>query len=74
MRLREKRASSEFLKAVQKCVGDVFFDTNSGDHLNLKSELSQLVFTVIINKLDGLEYSISFDEADRELIAKYLEE
>ena len=74
MTLKETGKSAEFLGVVQRCEGEVFFDTPSGDHLNLKSELSQLVFTVIINKLEGLDYSITFGEEDRIMLSGYLEE
>lgn len=33
----------EFLKVLDECEGNVFLVTREGDHLNLKSKLSQLV-------------------------------
>ncbi|MBQ4427065.1 MAG: hypothetical protein IJP67_00690 [Oscillospiraceae bacterium] len=72
MKLKETQLSAEFLSAVQKCAGEVYFDTSAGDHLNLKSELSELVFTVIINKLDALDYHITFEARDSDIIGKYL--
>lgn len=74
MILKDKSRSAEFFHTVQKCCGEVFFDTDAGDHLNLKSELSQLVFTVIINKLDELNYSITYEKQDEELLTPYLRE
>lgn len=37
-----------FLNAVKTCGGDVFFRTEEGDSLNLKSLLSQFIFTSIV--------------------------
>ncbi len=34
---------NEFLKAVDKCRGDVFLETEDGDVLNLKSRLCQML-------------------------------
>ena len=72
MKLKDKALSAEFLSAVQKCAGEVYFDTSAGDHLNLKSELIELVFAVIVNKLDTLDYGITFDARDSDIIGKYL--
>ena len=33
----------KFLETVNKCSGDVYLDTTEGDHLNLKSKLTQYV-------------------------------
>ncbi|MDF1496083.1 hypothetical protein [Caproiciproducens sp. CPB-2] len=35
-----------FLKVLDQCEGNVFLVTREGDHLNLKSKLSQLVLSV----------------------------
>lgn len=37
----------EFLRAVNSCQADVFFNTKDGDILNLKSELSRYVFAAL---------------------------
>lgn len=74
MRLISREKSADFFRTVQRCRGEVWFDTDAGDHLNLKSELSQLVFAVIINKLDKLDYRITFSEEDAELLRPYLRE
>ncbi len=44
MKLRENAAVSEFLRTVQTCVGEVWFITDEGDQLNLKSVLSEYLF------------------------------
>lgn len=36
-----------FFKVIAQCNGDVFFHSEEGDHLNLKSTLSQYIFAVI---------------------------
>lgn len=47
MKLKLNADLSEFMKAVQACERDVFFVSSSGDRLNLKSALSQFLFSVI---------------------------
>lgn len=37
----------EFRNAVKKCVGDVLFETDDGDSLNLKSVLSDFLFSMM---------------------------
>ena len=65
---------SNFIAAVQTCRGDVWFTTPEGDELNLKSALSQFVFTAVAaGALKELNGSIRLkDEADRPLIERYL--
>lgn len=46
MRLTKNADLAAFLRTVNNCTGDVFFSTDQGDHLNLKSMLSQYVFSV----------------------------
>ena len=33
----------DFIKAIEKCKGDVYLETSEGDILNLKSKLSQML-------------------------------
>lgn len=47
MRLREDVDIMEFLSAVKKCRGEVFFETEDGDSLNLKSLLSEYLFSMV---------------------------
>ncbi|MDE6168134.1 MAG: hypothetical protein K2G28_06715 [Acetatifactor sp.] len=57
MKLKSNVNVPDFLQAVQACAGEVYFITPEGDHLNLKSALSQFIFTAVIagqlQKLDG---------------------
>lgn len=38
-----------FLKQVQKCNGEVLFETSEGDRIALKSTLSQYIFFTIVS-------------------------
>lgn len=53
MRLKTNINLQEFFKALNYCSGEVYYDTKEGDHLNLKSQFSQLVLSVLYNQ----EYS-----------------
>ena len=44
-----------FLKAVKKCSSDVWFETEDGDCLNLKSTLLQYLFSSITNRKGIME-------------------
>lgn len=50
MKLKENTDILAFLKTVQRCSGDVYFRTDDGDNLNLKSKLSQFLFAALIEK------------------------
>lgn len=55
MKLRPNVNIPAFIEAVRACSGQVCFVTPEGDNLNLKSTLSQLVFTTVIaGKLQSL--------------------
>ena len=47
MKLKENTDLIAFIKAIKKCRQDVFFYTGEGDQLNLKSTLSQYLFSVL---------------------------
>lgn len=47
MQLKKGIDLSSFLLEVKKCDGEVLFETEQGDSLNLKSILSQYLFSVI---------------------------
>lgn len=47
MHLREDVDIMDFLVAVKKCCGDVLFETEDGDSLNLKSFLSEYLFSMV---------------------------
>lgn len=75
MKLKNNVNIPSLLEAVQKCDHEVLFVTSEGDQLNLKSTLSQFVFTAVIagtlNKLDG---EITFSPSDSAYLADYLVE
>lgn len=74
MILKNKSEISDFVHAAEKCAGEVFFEDEQGDRLNLKSELSQFVFAVILFKMEDMEYWIRFDERDNDILLPYLQE
>lgn len=55
MKLKEGIDFILFLKAVKGCGSDVWFRTEDGDCLNLKSTLSQYLFSSITNRKGVLE-------------------
>lgn len=73
MKLKPNVNVPAFLQAVQSCSGEVCFVTQEGDILNLKSGLSQLIFTtVIVGKLQELEGSITIQNSqDTVLLQDY---
>ncbi len=46
MKLTKNVDLAAFLRAVGSCSGEVFFSSKQGDYLNLKSMLSQYLFSV----------------------------
>ena len=74
MILRDKSELTDFLHTAEKCNGKVFFEDSMGDKLNLKSTLSQFILTIILYKAENLDYWISFEEEDSELLLPYLQE
>lgn len=75
MRLKEDVHLSDFLSAVGKCRGSVTFHTMDGDHLDLKSLLSCLVFaSAFIQKPETCKSWISLSDAsDFCLLEAYLQ-
>lgn len=63
-----------FLKEVQKCASEVFFETPEGDRLALKSILSQYIFCTIASNQKLLSHgTIRFkQEEDKKLLDKFL--
>lgn len=54
MKLRKDAKLAAFILVAQKCAGEVLFITPDGDRLNLKSTLSQFVFSVAIGSTISL--------------------
>ena len=74
MRLKNDVNLVDFLNQVQKCKYDVYMETVEEDKLNLKSVLSQYLFVVLVEQKDVWDHSrITCEEADREILADYLE-
>lgn len=49
MKLKKDINLLEFFQAVHRCRQDVFFYSSEGDQLNLKSMLSQYMFSAVFN-------------------------
>ena len=47
MKLKENADLIEFIKTIGKCRQDVYFCTKEGDRLNLRSTLSQYLFSLV---------------------------
>lgn len=63
-----------FLNSVKKCVSDVYLNTAEGDHMNLKSALSQIVFAAAADKLDSLNLTVEFNPLDYNLMKPFIVE
>ena len=75
MKLKKNVDIPLFMDAVQKCRFDVYFDTAEGDHLDLKSTLSQFVFaSAVAAKLPHLEAEIRCRKEDLPILRPFLEE
>lgn len=73
MKLKSEIDLSAFLKAIQGCTGDVIFETDEGDRLNLKSALSQFVFTAVMaSRLSDIPGQICCEGQDIPLLQKFL--
>lgn len=75
MKLKPKTNFVDFLKSVQDCKNDVYFNSADGDQLNLKSLLSQYIFTSVKanNKLIKTGEIVCKNEQDYEYLSNYLE-
>ena len=73
MKLKPDVNVPAFLQAVQSCSGEVYFTTPEGDCLNLRSALSQFIFTTAIaGKLQELDGNIAFQNPrDEALLRDY---
>ncbi len=74
MRIKPNANIVNFLRQVQKCSGEVLFETPEGDCIALKSTLSQYIFCAIASNSSLLQNgTIRFlQEADREILEDYL--
>ena len=76
MKLSQNIDAIQFFKAVQACGGDVQFHSQQGDVLNLKSTLSQYLFTFLLAREDFLSSGqiICSREQDWIHLKKFVEE
>lgn len=56
-----------FLKQVQKCNGEVLFETSEGDRISLKSTLSQYIFFTIVSNPELLQSGTIRFEQDEDI-------
>ena len=75
MRLKENADLMRFLEKVKECGHDVYFYTGEGDKLNLKSTLSQFLFSAVAAEDEMLENGkvICDDPEDYPVLAEFLE-
>ncbi len=74
MKLKENTEVVSFLKRVKACKEDVYFVTDEGDRLNLKSTLSQYMCALLVGQKDILGRSrVECSKEDGELLKEYLE-
>ena len=77
MKLRPDVSLSDFLRQVNLCEGDVYFETPEGDSLNIKSQLSKYVFLAAVTSekdLAGLGEVVCKKEKDVFALREYLVE
>lgn len=74
MKITKIKNIENFMKVVNECKGDVFLDTLEGDHLNLKSKLTQYIALANIFGGDANlgELVIKADQEDIIKIAEFL--
>ena len=76
MKLKQLKQYIDFIEAVQTCSEDVYFCSEEGDRLNLKSTLSQFLFASICGDRDYLRGGtvLCQNSADYNRLSPYLEE
>ena len=76
MKLKQLKQYIDFIEAVQTCSEDVYFCSEEGDRLNLKSTLSQFLFASICGDRDYLRGGtvLCQNETDYHRLSSYLEE
>lgn len=75
-RLKANISLSAFFTDAQSCIGTVFFVTESGDQLNMKTTLSQFLFTTTLSNatepvIGKIHCSV---ESDYKRLQNYLED
>ena len=74
MKLRSLNQYIDFMEAVQHCEAEVYFCSEEGDRLNLKSTLSQFLFATVCGDREFLArgYVECAAEQDYARLAPYL--
>ena len=73
MKLKPNIDPAALLRTVKKCGGEVWYDTEEGDHLNLKSALSQLLFAAAQTQMTAENGKLICQDApDYEYLRDYL--
>lgn len=74
MKLKQLDNYIDFMETVRRCRADVYFCSEEGDRLSLKSMLSQLLFATVCGDKDFLSrgYVECTAEEDYALLAPYL--
>lgn len=73
MNLRADVNLSDFFRAVHACQNEVLFETPEGDRFDLKSILSQFVFTAAMaGPLRESGGHLTYNKADEPLLAPFL--
>lgn len=58
---------AEFIKAIDKCKGDVYLETSDGDVLNLKSKLCQMIgLSTILSSTEVAEATLRCTDPEDE--------
>lgn len=76
MKLKRKVNLVDFLLSAKQCEGEVFYKTEEGDILNLKSQLSQYIFLAALGSAhtsplpDGM--IVCQIPTDYEILSEYL--
>ena len=76
MKLKPLDQYIDFIETVQTCAADVYFCSDEGDRLNLRSTLSQFLFASVCGDKDYLRGGtvVCQNEDDYDRLAPYLEE
>jgi hypothetical protein len=67
---------AEFIKKVNECTGEVYFNSGEGDCLNLKSRLCQYIFAFSSDRPELLENAaiLCSQPEDASILAAYIEQ
>ena len=75
MKLKKDLNIQAFMEAVHTCRYDIYLNTPEGDHLNLRSALSQFVFaSAVAPMLAGLDPEIVCHDKDLPILLPFLED